>query len=81
MKLLKFYADWCQPCKMLTRTIDGMNLPFPVEEVNIDTDVDTPMTYGVRGVPTIILFDDNNAEVTRVIGYVNEAQLKEKLGL
>lgn len=81
MKLLKFYADWCQPCKMLTKTLEDIELPFPVVQIDIDADMDTAITYGVRGVPTMILVDDNNAEVKRASGYMNEAQFKKTFGL
>lgn len=77
MKLLKFYAEWCQPCKMLSRTLEDITIPFPVEEIDIDADMETAVKYGVRGVPTMVLLDENFNEVKRASGYMTEAQFKK----
>jgi len=75
MKLLKFYADWCGPCKMLSRVMEDVTLPYPVEEINIDNDQALPVKYGIRGVPTLVLVDDDNNEIRRVSGMLMESQL------
>ena len=75
MKLLKFYADWCGPCKMLSRVMEDVELPYPVEEINIDNDQALSVKYGIRGVPTLVLVDDDNNEVRRVSGMLMESQL------
>lgn len=66
MKLLKFYADWCAPCKMLTQAMEGMELPFEVEEVNIDENPSMALQYGIRGIPTVVLLNDQNEEIERM---------------
>ena len=81
MKLVKFYADWCQPCKMLSKVMEKIEFPYPVEEVNIDKDNETTMTYGIRGVPALLLIDENNNIVKRMSGYMDENKLKQELGL
>lgn len=79
MKLLKFSASWCQPCKMLAKTMEGMTLPYEVESVDIDENQQKAIEYGVRGVPTVVLLDDSNKEVKRFVGYKNEKQILEWL--
>ena len=76
MKLLKFYASWCAPCKMLSSVIDEVDVKMPIVEINIDTDTDTAIKYGIRGVPTLIVVDENENEVARKSGVMNKAQLE-----
>ena len=81
MRLLKFEASWCQPCKQLTKTMEDMEFPFPVEVIDIDKDLDAVMEYGVRGVPCLILLDENNNQLARASGAMTKSQLVEALGL
>jgi thioredoxin-related protein len=62
---------------MLTKTLDGMNLPFPIEEIDIDKYMDVAVEYGVRGVPHLILMDENNNILTRISGAVSVNTLDE----
>lgn len=77
MNLLKFQASWCQPCKMLSKTMDGIDHPLIKSKQEIDIDVDTAKAqqYGIRGVPTLILVDDEGKEVKRQSGYMGEPQI------
>jgi thioredoxin 1 len=81
MKLLKFYAEWCGPCRMLSKTMETLSIPHEVEEVDIDEDQETPAKYGVRGVPTLILLDDNDKPIVTTTGTLTKSELVEKFGL
>lgn len=81
MKVLKFYADWCGPCKGLTQVIKnaGDKVTMEIENVNIDDNIFMAQDYKVRSVPTMVVVDDNGNEIRRKVGGVNEEQLLEFL--
>lgn len=84
MKVLKFYADWCQPCKMISTMIEQAKdtIKTPIENVNIDSEDNISLckSYGIRGVPTMILLDDEGKEVRRHVGMATDKQLKTFFG-
>ena len=83
MKLLKFHATWCQPCKMLSRVIEdaGDKITMPMEEIDIDQNQDLAVKYGIRGVPTLVIVDEEGKEVSRKSGMLMENQLMEFLSV
>ena len=74
-KLLRFTASWCGPCKSLAQNLEVANLGLPVEVIDIDAHGELAQEYGVRGVPTLVMLDEN-IEVKRLVGSktVNELQ-------
>jgi len=66
MQLLKFHATWCNPCKNLSKTMENMEFPFPVIEIDIDEEYETAAVYGVRSVPTLILINGEGEVVERM---------------
>jgi thioredoxin-like negative regulator of GroEL len=81
MKVFKFYADWCGPCKGLTMVIKGAGdkVTIPIEEVNIDENLMMAQDFNIRSVPTMVLVDKEEKELKRVVGSMSETQLLEFL--
>ena len=77
MKLLKFSAQWCSPCKMLAVITDNMDLPYDMESIDIDEQSEMAMQYNIRGVPTLVLVDDVGNEVKRNVGMITRDKLLE----
>lgn len=78
MKLLKFWAEWCQPCKKQSELLKDFK-DFPVESINVEdeSNVEIVNKYGVRGLPTLILLDDNNEVVHKFSGLTTLDKIKE----
>jgi len=77
--LVDFWAEWCGPCKMIGPALEEIAAEFKgkltVAKVNIDENPMTPNSYGVRGIPTLILFKDGKPADTKV-GALPKSQLK-----
>ena len=80
MKLLKFSASWCGPCKMLSKTMEGLDLGMPVEHLDIDEYQILARTYGIQAVPTVILLDATGEEYKRFSGAKSKGEIEAWLG-
>src|SRR3546814_7194652 len=80
--LVDFWAEWCGPCRMigpaLEEIADELGGKVTIAKLNIDEDPDAPARYGVRGIPTMILFK-GGAEVAIKVGAAPKRQLKSWL--
>ena len=76
MKILRFTASWCGPCKSLSMNLEQANLQMPIEVIDIDVQSDVAVEYGIRGVPTLVMLDEN-IEVKRLVGSKTITELKE----
>ena len=76
--LVDYWAEWCGPCKMIAPVLEEIAQTYQgklkVCKLNIDENQDTPPKYGVRGIPTLMLFKDGNVEATKV-GALTKAAL------
>jgi len=76
--LVDFWAEWCGPCKMIAPVLEEIAEEYAgrvqVAKLNIDDNPETPPRYGIRGIPTLMLFKNGNVEGTKV-GAVSKSQL------
>ena len=76
--LVDYWAEWCGPCKMIAPILDEIAKDYAgrikVAKLNIDDNQTTPANYGVRGIPTLMLFKNGNIEATKV-GALSKSQL------
>jgi thioredoxin 1 len=79
--LADFYADWCGPCKMLEPVVETLaaETGAAVAKVDVDANQQLAGAYGVRGVPTLVLFADGE-QVEEVVGVQGEDQLRALVG-
>ncbi|NKI75750.1 thioredoxin TrxA [Dickeya sp. CFBP 2040] len=80
--LVDFWADWCGPCKMIAPILDEIADEYDgkltIAKLNIDENPATAPKYGIRGIPTLLLFKNGEVAATKV-GALSKGQLKEFL--
>ena len=80
--LVDFWAEWCGPCKMIAPILEDIAGEYEgkltVGKLNVDENNETPPKYGIRGIPTLLLFKDGNVADTKV-GALSKTQLEEFL--
>ena len=80
--LVDFWAEWCHPCKMLTPVVNEVAQKYEgkakVVKLNVDDNNETAQKYGIKGIPTLILFKDGN-EAERVVGATSKDNISRML--
>ncbi|HXG68581.1 MAG TPA: thioredoxin [Blastocatellia bacterium] len=80
--VVDFWAEWCQPCRMLAPVLDRVAEKFKgqlkVVKCNVDEEPDIAVKYGVRGIPNLLFFKDGQV-VGQAVGFMPEAQLSAKV--
>src|SRR5215470_14782108 len=80
--VVDFWAEWCQPCKMLSPVLDKVAAKFEgqlkVVKCNVDENQQIAVKYGVRGIPNLIFFKDGKV-IGQVVGFASEGQLSAKV--
>jgi|TARA_B110000971_G_C19949308_1_gene472540 thioredoxin 1 len=76
--LVDYWAEWCGPCKMIAPILEDISAEYAdrltIAKLNIDDNPQTPPKYGIRGIPTLMLFKNGNVEATKV-GALSKSQL------
>jgi len=78
--LIDFWAEWCQPCKMLAPTVEEIAGEYEdkilVGKLNVDDNPQTATKYGIRGIPTLLFFK-NGQVVQQLVGVKSKAEIKK----
>jgi len=74
-KILKFQASWCGPCKMLSRTFTQIQTEIEIEEIDVDANPTLTAQYNIRGVPTVVMLNDD-VEVKRFVGVKSKEEIE-----
>ena len=80
--LVDFWADWCMPCKMIAPIVEELSQEYDgmvdFAKLDVDSNPSTAMTYGVRSIPTLLIFKGGKP-VDQIVGAVPKGMLKKKI--
>jgi len=76
IKILRFTASWCNPCKMLAANLHEVNTDVSIEVIDIDSSPDIATEYRIRSVPTLVMLKEDK-EIKRLIGNKSTKELRE----
>ena len=80
--LVDFWAEWCGPCKMVSPIVEELSNEYngkvKVAKLDVDSNPKTATNYGIRGIPTLLMFKDGSA-VDQIVGAVPKTHIAERL--
>ena len=86
IKVIKFSAQWCGPCKVMGKTFDKVkelqefnDVEFNEYDVDDESSADLVQKFQIRNIPTIIICDENNEQLGKIVGVVNESLLVQAI--
>ncbi|MFZ9242612.1 MAG: thioredoxin family protein [Sediminibacterium sp.] len=84
MKIIDFWAEWCQPCKMMEPILKEIEKEYPnitIEKVNVDEDTAKTQNFEISTIPTFVLVNEEGREIKRVKGAMPKYKLLKELGI
>ena len=80
--LVDFWADWCAPCKMIAPIVDDLSTEYDGKmkftKLDVDENPQAAMKYGIRGIPTLLIFD-GGSPVDQIVGAVSRGELQRRV--
>jgi thioredoxin 1 len=81
--VIDFWAEWCGPCKMIAPIVEELAGEYEGKvkfaKMDVDTNPNTPMQFGIRGIPTLLIFNGGENPVDQVVGAVPKSMLKKRV--
>jgi len=74
-KILYFSSTWCGPCKMLGPIMESVGNEVNYQKIDVDSNQELSMKYGIRNIPTLVLVDNNGNELNRSTGVMQKQQI------
>ena len=81
--VIDFWAEWCGPCKMIAPIVEELAGEYEGKvkfaKMDVDSNPQTPMQFGIRGIPTLLIFNGGETPVDQVVGAVPKSMLKKRV--